>query len=200
MINKTSYTIILLLLFYFANCKRANENKNPSAVSSSFYSINLGTIADDSFSFSKVKDSKAAVLLFLSPECPICQSYSLTINELMTTYKDKGIAFYGVFPGIYFSPTQIKAYLNEYNLYFISLLDPQLILAKNLNAKTTPEAFVIDSLGRILYQGSIDNWFYSVGKHRAVITKNYLKDVLEAVVTNKTISVQNTEAVGCFIE
>jgi len=194
------FSIHIFLFIFIASCSNSNENKNQTSVSSSFYNIALKTIDGESITLSKIKETKASVFFFMSPECPICQSYSLTINEIIQQYKDNRITFYGVLPGTYYKKKQTQSYLTDYKMQFIPLLDPQILLAKNIHATVTPEAFVLDSLGKILYHGCIDNWFYSVGKHRSVITEYYLKDVLEKVINNKPVDVHNTTPIGCFIE
>ena len=44
------------------------------------------------------------VYAFLSETCPICQSYTLTLKQLDTKYKNKHIRIVGVFPN--YSSTQ----------------------------------------------------------------------------------------------
>ncbi len=181
-------------------CKSGSDTNNHPIVSSSFYDINISTVSSEHVALSKIKKSKASVFFFMSPECPICENYSLTINEIIETFKDKNIDFYCIFPGTYYNRNQILEYLTKFKMEFIPLLDPQLLLTKNINAKVMPETFVIESSGTILYHGSIDNLYYSIGKQRTIVTEHYLKDVLENIVNNKPFDAKNTEAIGCFIE
>jgi peroxiredoxin len=192
--------IILLFLFEITSCKSSSDKGHHATVSSTFYDINLNTLSNESINLSKIKESRGAVLFFMSPECPICQNYSLTINDIIEKYKDKNIGFYGIFPGTYYKSEQVQKYLDDYKMEFIPLLDKKFLLTKNIHATVMPEAFVLDASGNILYHGCIDNWFYSLGHHRSVITEYYVVDALENLINNNGKVVNNTEAIGCFIE
>src|SRR5215213_7759997 len=45
-----------------------------------------------------VKDAKAAVVVFLSFDCPVAKSYVEPLNALAKSYADKGVAVVGVCP------------------------------------------------------------------------------------------------------
>jgi peroxiredoxin len=143
---------------------------------------------------------KARVYVFLSPECPLCQSYSLTLRRLYDQYHQKGIEMIGIVPGTDFTTAQIAAYVKEYKIPFVLLKDENLQVVKKYKGSITPEAVVTDARGRILYQGRIDNWAYELGRKRKVITEHDLQNALESIATNKPIKVTKTKAVGCFIE
>jgi hypothetical protein len=59
---------------------------------------------------------------------------------------------------------------------------------------------VVDSHGKTLYRGAIDNWAVDLGQSRPVITENYLSDVLHSIAQGRDVPVRETKAVGCFIE
>ncbi|MEI6815743.1 MAG: redoxin domain-containing protein [Bacteroidota bacterium] len=166
----------------------------------SFFSMYMKTTNGNEISLAEIKNKKAAVFMFLSPECPICQNYSLTMNKLMDSYSSKGIAFYGIFNDRVYSKNQIDDYMHDYGMKFIPILDSEKLLKKTLNAKLTPEVFVVLADGSICYHGAIDNWYFSLGKHRTVITENYLQDILDKIINDKTPEPSQHEAIGCIIE
>src|SRR5262245_40357689 len=51
------------------------------------------------FALADLKDSKAVVVLFLSFECPVSNSYSAALADLARDYGAKGVRFVGVCPG-----------------------------------------------------------------------------------------------------
>ncbi len=164
------------------------------------HTIPLTNLKNQSTTLAFSPQTKATVIYFLSPECPLCQSYTLTINQLAKTYQNKGIAFVGVVPGKDYSIASILHYKRNYQLSIPLLVDPQLKLTKTLGATITPKAFVISNQQKVLYKGRIDNWAYELGKKRKVITEHNLKDALEALLHHQAIKVTQTKAVGCFIE
>ena len=143
---------------------------------------------------------QATVFIFISPECPLCQNYALTINQLMKKFSSDSIRFIGVVSGGDFSIADIKQYQRAYQLKLLLFVDAQYSLARELNAKVTPEVFVINANDEILYNGRIDNWAYEVGKKRKVITSHDLHDALTAIKNGTSVSQKKTQAIGCFIE
>ncbi len=143
---------------------------------------------------------QTSVIIFLSPSCPMCQNYSLVLNQLNDHYKEKGIAFYGIFSGQERDTLEQKTFAKTYKINFDLLLDEKKQLANNLHATITPEVFLIDTNKEIIYKGSIDNWLIEPGKKRSIVTEHYLEDALWAVTSGNKIKISSTEAKGCLIE
>jgi hypothetical protein len=146
------------------------------------------------------KPQPVNVFIFLSPECPLSQSYVLTINELSKQYKKNDISFYGVFSGKLYTKEQISDFQKKFEVEFPLSRDTDYVLTRRLNATVTPQAFVVDDKNNVLYSGRIDNWAYEVSKKRKLITEHNLQDALESIINHTDIRVKKTEAVGCFIE
>lgn len=145
--------------------------------------------------------SQAAVaLFFLSPECPLCQNYSVTIAQLQEDYISEDISFFGIVSGEYYSDSEIKGFLIKYKLDLPVILDPHLNLADHFDATITPEVLLVGKSGETLYQGAIDNWAISLGQKRPKITEHYFANALNAYLAEEEISPKKTEAIGCFIE
>ena len=167
---------------------------------SGIFELKLKSLSNENYALNNLEYNKWSVIVFLLPDCPACESYSSTLNSLRTKYKNSGIEFYGVFPGIYNSIAEMKDFQKNYKINFPLLVDPEYNLVKTLNAKIVPTAFLIDNTGNILYQGRIDDWMYALGKKRVVITTHELNDALKAVTTDKPITITETKAIGCIIE
>ena len=159
----------------------------------------LMTPAGESHSPASLVGEKGVFLLFMDPDCPVTQKYGATIRELYHTYREKGIAVAAVYPVVNAEPEKISAFAEDYRFPFTHLMDPQLEFTKAIGASITPEVFLLDAEGNILYQGAIDNWFYELGRYRRVITEHYLQDALKAHLQGKPIATKKTDAVGCMI-
>ncbi|MDZ4667863.1 MAG: redoxin domain-containing protein [bacterium] len=143
---------------------------------------------------------KATVLFFLSPECPLCQSYSLTINQLQKTFGSQGFQFIGIIPGKDFTSADVIKYKTHYKLNALPFwFDPNLNLSKYCQANITPEVVVYKPTGEKVYQGRIDNWAYELARKRAVITEHDLQNVLSMMNSNQRFKPYKTKAVGCYI-
>ncbi len=142
---------------------------------------------------------EATVLWFISPECPLCQNYTLTIKKLQEKFGQK-VRFIAIVSGKDFSIKDLENFKREYKMNIEVLFDEEKKLVKHLGASITPEVFVYDKKSKLVYSGRIDNWAYAPGKTRTVITKHELSDVLQKLNDGKIVPFHKTQAVGCFIE
>ena len=190
---KAGVSWLFLFSFFFFYC-------SPPDASSDLFSIQLKTEDGQAFDISEIKKNKASVFVFLSPDCPLSQKYSLTVKNQADKYLEKSIDFYLVFPGKLYKTEEIKNFLFEYELRLPSVLDSEKKLTKILGASVTPEAFLLDSAGKTIYSGAIDNWFIEPGKQREVITEHYLDEAIESCLKNIPAKNKQTKPVGCIIE
>ena len=153
-----------------------------------------------SLDFSLLGDKKAAVFVFLAPDCPFSQNYTLTLNDLQAQFAADSVAFYGVVAGTGFRKAEIDEFAQAYKIAFPVLPDRNFALADFFHAMKTPEAFVVNSRADLIYKGAIDNWAADFGRHRRTITEHYLLDALNSWIRGDEVPIKETEAVGCFIE
>ena len=147
------------------------------------------------------EQARYKIIIFMAVDCPITQKYMATIKELAQKYQSQQISVVGYFPaGL--SKKGAKQFRQEYkvpeNIQFIN--DKQHIVTNKYNATVTPEVVLVDKSQRVIYQGSIDNWFFELGRYRLEITEHYLIDAIEASLKGNQLSIKKTEAIGCFIQ
>lgn len=144
-------------------------------------------------------NEKGKVFFTLDPECPLCKSYSRTMNELHAKY-DSIIDFYGFFPSIIFDKKKVDNFIKTHDIKMKVIVDTNQILTNFLDASVTPESFLLDDNLNILYNGLIDDWIKELGRKRRNIDNNYLEDALSFYINNKRIITKETKAIGCIIE
>lgn len=171
-----------------------------SDIESTLLKINLPDINGKLYALSNIQKNKVSVFVFLSPECPLCQSYAPVLNKLTKEYASKDVEFIGVFPGTYYTASQQRAYAKNYKLGFTLLRDDKKTLSNLFQAQITPEVVVLDQKLAVRYQGRIDNWAYAVGKKRAAATEHDLDYAIKGVLNNEKFKRTKTEAIGCLIE
>ena len=162
--------------------------------------LHLADLQNRSCSIANAQQHTAAVLIFISHECPVTQQYVPLLRQLHGQYQSKGIAFYGIFPKGRYKAGELAAFAGLYGIPFHLLIDRRGKCVDWLKASVVPEVFLLDSGGRVLYSGAIDNRFYAIGKRRPEVTETYLEDALEAVLNRTAIKTNKTAAIGCFIE
>ena len=143
--------------------------------------------------------SKIKIYYFLATTCPISQKYTQEINRLNKVYTSKDIEMFLVFPTVKNNKKEIEAFCATYQITMPYIMDRNFALTKQLNAKITPEVFVVNEDRTILYHGAIDNWYYALGKNRMHITEHYLEDAIKAILKKEQIEKEYVAAVGCFI-
>jgi peroxiredoxin len=185
----------LCLFFLFISC-----GENADVNSKEVFSFKLSAADNLQFDFSLLKNNKASVFIFLAPDCPLSQNYTLTLNNLQEHFKKNNILFYGIIPGNNFNKNEVNDFVNKYKINFRVLLDPDFNLAAYFNASKTPEVFVVNAEQKTLYKGAIDNWASDLGVHRSVVSEHYLLDALDNIIENAEVKIRETKSVGCFIE
>jgi peroxiredoxin len=158
-----------------------------------------GVQARNASLFISPSPASVTVYLFLSENCPICQSYTVTLKTLYGKYKSNAVTFVGVFSNYWSTLKSVHAFGEKYSIPFQLITDPGGLLAKRMGATISPEVFVENNSGELIYSGRIDNAFYELGKRKNTIISTELADVLEQLSTNKTVTVKKTEAVGCVL-
>lgn len=79
------------------------------------------------------------------------------------------------------------------------LIDADGKVGKEYGAKTTPQMFVIDPDGKIIYAGAIDD---KPSKEQDDIktAKNYVKDALNEALAGKAVTVKTSKPYGCSVK
>lgn len=145
-------------------------------------------------------DDSLLVVTFLLADCPACESYSKTLNDLNTKFTNCKVKMIGIFPGKYNTPAEMIAYQNQYKISFPLYQDPDKLVVHQLKATVAPEVFVLDRNDGVRYSGRIDDWMYAVGKKKIRIQHHDLADALEALTHQLPIQQSRTTPIGCIIE
>lgn len=91
----------------------------------------------------------------------------------------------------------------DYQLPGISLSDPDHQLVENLDARITPEAFVLVNSEHgpdVVYSGRVNDLYASIGNRRDEPSTHDLRDAIEAALDGRKPKTSRTEPVGCLIE
>ncbi len=137
------------------------------------------------------------MLVFYSTECPISNSYSPTLSTLMDAFPAKSVKWIGVCVDPDLSDSDAQTHARDFHLKLQIVRDRKGTLARKLGAKVTPEAFVIDTDGKVRYHGRIDDQFVARRQRNAVASHADLKDAITAVLSGKEVTAPVVAAVGC---
>ena len=143
---------------------------------------------------------KGTVLVFVSTDCPISNTYAPEIQKLCARYRADGIACVLVYEDLKPGADDVRRHLAEYRYRDVqAVIDGDRTIARRAGATITPQAVVIDPTGAIRYRGRIDNFYAALGKPRRRTTVHDLRDALDAMLAGKPVPHPETEALGCYI-
>lgn len=144
--------------------------------------------------FSSLK-GPVTVVMFISVQCPVSNSYNERMNALYQDYSPKGVRFVAINANRTEPADAVAQHAREHNFQFAVYKDPDNAMADRFGASVTPETYVIDSRGMIRYHGSIDD-----SQNASRVNRNRLRLALDAVLAGQTPPQTETKAFGCTIK
>lgn len=146
-------------------------------------------------------ESKVVVLIFIASDCPISNRYAPLVNRIYEAYKEKGIAFYSVYPMSSETIEDIESHRSDYGYKMPALTDKDHVLVDKADAMVTPEVSVyLPGTETWAYRGRINDLYVDFGKWRRHPTENDLTDVLDLILSGEEFEPKRTRAVGCYIQ
>jgi hypothetical protein len=150
---------------------------------------------------------KYVVLEWHNNGCPYTRKHYVSGNmqELQKTWTDKGVVWFTVIsssPGTqgYVNAPEENDYLKKMRASpTAALLDPDGQIGHLYGAKTTPEMYVIDPEGVLIYEGAIDNRpTPEVSDIKGA--ENYVNEALTDAMAGKPIARSYTRSYGCSVK
>ena len=146
------------------------------------------------------EQTKAVVLVFISTDCPIANALIPCLKEMAANYSGKGVKFFFVHSTIDTTQSSARTHAEAYGIAIPIVLDEDQTLAKAVDAKVTPEAFVIvRGQASAAYRGAINNLYVDYGKKRRAATEHFLRKALDDVLAGNPPGQPETKPIGCFI-
>jgi thiol-disulfide isomerase/thioredoxin len=177
---------------------RGEETSLPDTVGDTSVSIQ-DLEGKEQFPF-RIEEAKAAVLFFVTQDCPISNAYAPELARLNKEFGSKGFKLMLIYVDPDVTNDEIKNHMKDYSLTgYTAFADKQHILVNPTGATVTPEAVVVLPDSTIAYRGRINNMYPDLGQRRRVITEKDLRNALNSIIENKPIQVPRTRAVGCYM-
>ena len=150
---------------------------------------------------------KPVVLEWNNPGCPYVQKHYDSGNMQATQAKARsmGAVWLTINSGApgkqgHMSGAEAKAFVEREKAQPTAyLLDPQGGVGKGYGAKTTPHMYLIDALGKLVYQGGIDDK-PTADKADIPGARNHLLVALTEVKAGKKVSVPEARPYGCSVK
>ncbi|MFC1660782.1 thioredoxin family protein [Gemmatimonadota bacterium] len=150
---------------------------------------------------------KWVVLEWLNYDCPFVRKHydSGNMQGLQQEYGEQGVIWFSVVssaPGKqgYFEPDEMNALSTEKgNAANAVLMDPDGVVGMAYGAKTTPQMYVINPDGVLLYNGAIDDR-PSARPESLEGATNYLAQALTEAMAGQAVSQPTSQPYGCSVK
>ena len=152
-------------------------------------------------SFKDAMNTKGLLVMFSCNTCPVVHAYQSRTVEVCTYARGKDI---GVIllnsneasrdDGDSFSDMKDYASKQGYNWPYV--VDENSLMANAFGANRTPECFLFNAAGKLVYHGAIDD--NQNGPEE--VTRKHLRIAMDEMLEGKDVTVKTTRSVGCTIK
>ena len=167
------------------------------------------TLTDSKGTSHKLSDfrGKLVVLEWLNHDCPFVKKHYSggNMQKLQKEYTAKGVVWLSIIssaPGKQGHRTGPQADADTEDKGAAPtavLLDAAGEVGKKYDAKTTPEMFVIDKEGKVIYAGAIDS-IKSTDSADVAKAENHVRAALDAALAGKPVATPKTQPYGCSVK
>ncbi len=184
-----------------------------------FSTLTLGATAPDfdlpgvdgrSYTLKDFAAAKVLVVVFTCNHCPTAQYYEDRIKQLVTDYRDQGLALVAISPNdpksvrldelgwtdLSDSLAEMKLRAKHKAFNFPYLYDGDTETAAHAYGPVaTPHAFVFDAARKLRYVGAIDD-----SERPASVKVQYVRGAIEALLRGQEPATTKTKVVGCSVK
>ena len=144
---------------------------------------------------------KGTLVIFTCNHCPFVKAWEERTVALGNAVLEQGIGVIAinandpaVQPEDGYEAMQARA--RERGIRYPYVVDPDSGVAKAFGATKTPEFFLLDAAGTVVYHGALDD----NAREPEKVAQTWLEDAIEALLSGKAVDVKQTKALGCSIK
>ncbi len=144
--------------------------------------------------------SPATVVVFTCNHCPYALAWHERIAQVARDYAARGVRVLAInsndadrYPRDSYQAMKDRVAREDWPMPYLH--DATQEVARDYDAKVTPDVFVLDGEGRLRYRGAPDSDYDDPGAHAA-----WLRDALDAILDGEEPSRAETKPVGCSIK
>lgn len=162
--------------------------------------VNMKNVDGKMVAIEDVKGEKGTLVIFSCTHCPYVKGWQDAMVEIGNTYVGKGFGVVFVnsndpaVAGDTFEAMQALAKEKKYTFPF--LVDATSEVARKFGASKTPDVFLFDTEGKLVYKGAVGEG----GQKPKPEGETYLTDAMDALLAGKPVPKAETKAIGCSIK
>jgi thioredoxin-related protein len=163
--------------------------------------VKMKDISGNEVSFRDAMKKGGLLVMFSCNTCPVVHKYESRTVEVCkkALSKDIGVVLLNsneATRGEGDSYADMKDYAGKLGYTWNYVVDANSAMADAFGATRTPEAFLFDKTGKLVYHGAIDD----NANGGDDVTRKHLGIAIDELVAGKSVSTQNTRSVGCSIK
>lgn len=163
--------------------------------------VKMKDVSGKMVSLNDIKTKNGLLVIFSCNTCPYVIKYQTRANDMCKYARDKKIGVVVINSNEAYRSNEdsyaaMQAYAKAQNYKWYYTVDNNSELANAFDAKRTPECFLFDNSGKLVYHGAIDD---NASDAKAV-TRQHLKEAITEMVAGKDVSVKESKSIGCSIK
>jgi peroxiredoxin len=160
------------------------------------------TVSGNIISLQNVRGTVATVVMFICNHCPFVVHVNDELVRLANDYKNKGIGFVAISANDVIThpadaPDKMKETALRLQYPFPYCYDETQETAKAYNAACTPDFFIYDKNGQLVYRGQLDD---SRPGNEIPVTGKDIRHALDCLLNNKPVPEFQRPGIGCNIK
>ncbi len=163
--------------------------------------FDLPGVDGNNHSLAGLADKEAVAVIFSCNHCPYVVMYEDRMIQIQSDYADRGVQFIAIcsnddvtYPADRFDAMKQRAADKGFSFPYVR--DATQEVAKAYGASVTPEVFLVNDEGTIVYHGRIDD----NAQDAAAVRSHDLRNALDQLLAGEEIVVKDTEPVGCTVK
>jgi peroxiredoxin len=142
------------------------------------------------------------LVMFICRHCPFVKHVQDELAKIGRDYSGRGVGLVAISSNDVTShpedsPTKLAYQAQELQFTFPYLFDESQGVARAYDAQCTPDFFLYDRQGRLVYRGQLDA---SRPGNDVPVTGSDLRAALDDVIANRTPSAEQRPSIGCNIK
>ncbi|WP_103326622.1 thioredoxin family protein [Bacteroidetes bacterium endosymbiont of Geopemphigus sp.] len=150
----------------------------------------------------KLLSDKATLIVFMCNHCPFVKNINEELLRLSKDYQTKGASMIAInsndvenFPED--SPEEMKKMAESLGYTFPYLFDEDQKVARAYKAACTPDFFLFDGRGKLVYRGQLDD---SRPGNEVPVTGKDLRKALDTLLKGQKVFQEQKPSIGCNIK
>ena len=163
--------------------------------------FSLPSVDGKTYSLDSFIESKSLLIAFICNHCPYVRAIEDRLIALSKAYSAHDLQVVGICSNDFETytedaPAKLLSRSLEKKYGFPYLVDETQSVARAFNAQCTPDLYLYDEHRRLFYHGRLDDSW----KDPAKVTKEELKEAIEAVLEGRPPPKDQSPTMGCSIK